>query len=456
MSDGDGSVARGERRALAALGAPFSTPRTCRVHPEANVAKHSVQYMMPDHCSGVINAALAQQKGGPAEYRRILIRLVWKRKRLLIGRPGQVDDIHRKALLDACLPVDPRYPMSLRDRVKVERCANGAYWKPKTFEIWSPTPLTPADVRERVKDWLSVVGPTIPVLRTSRWTEARRPVRQLGLLLGTHSLGKDAFLLWASTFQVVPRQPGVRALMDVAPGGAAAAGDAPGDVDEYRRELRANRQQCVDFMAKEDVVHRHHVFQQAVDAQQEWVYETLHLGSQAFDDKEEALCALAASRGQQYERRYRVELVASGTLERKFLTHIYSLVSEPERWHGVGPGGKTGKLRCEAFRTLQAEAGYAVLLTMGADAKGWPNKGYVAAIKGLRERRFHLFADAVCEAPQCQLDQWTLGVCAAYPGTRLEEQDACTDVALHGITVICDCVERAGAFEGQARPLGSE
>ena len=462
MSDGDAAVNRGERQALMSLGVPNCTLRTCRTHKIANTAKNGVYITMLEEISGNVNTALAQRKGGVAAFRKILARLLGKRARVIVnGAPTAEQDARRIAILDAYLPVDPSKPRSLQDRLHVEAAANGAYETTKDFQMYSRGDLTMRR-RDLLQNWMRVtVGSAISPIRVSRWTEVLKPVRNLGLILATHEIGKDAFLAWASAHYVVPRNRQLMALEDRPAEDEQGENKKNVDMDEtetFRRELKVHRQKCVDFLNEGDVVAKQFILYSAVAAHQnELMNPALWLGSESWDDHEDTKLLLLEAAGKPSHRTQRVEVVFEQIQERRYLTEIDNLLNNPVRWTALPPGSMTSRLNCLAFRTLEAGAGNVVWNLQDADAVGYPNKAYCAALKALKTGDYSILRNLLEQDDPDLFDPFTRSLWERRELEPLDSMDTLMDTATHGMNGDYDNVsrEKGHAWNGRILRLRS-
>ena len=102
------------------------------------------------------------------------------------------------------------------------------------------------------------------------------------------------------------------------------------------------------------------------------MYPALWLGSEGYDECEEAKLILARAQGIPYARTFRCEVVYELRHERRYFKEIDALLSDPQRWAAHPPGTCNQELNCLAFRTLESTDGVVVWNLTGPDAVGYP------------------------------------------------------------------------------------
>ena len=208
----------------------------------------------------------------------------------------------------------------------------------------------------------------------------------------------DAVLLWARLRKLAPRVRGLLALCATdkgTSGGLDAAGTDNNDISEmekFRRDLQNSRQESVDLVGVHDVNAKFSVLLLAIQAQQALLTGILWIGSDDWERREEALCALAAISGSRYNRQYRVQTVYKEVLEKRYIEDVSSLLSNEERWALIPKDQRTSRLNCLAFRTLSAGAGYCRREMMGPASCSGANRTYRLAFEALEAGSWDVFA----------------------------------------------------------------
>ena len=148
-----------------------------------------------------------QGSGCMKEFRGIFKDLLRKNPDVKHGSTSMAADVHRECTFNLFVPVDKRStPTSRWRRSVLAKGANGDIRKRGVWEVYVGSGVD----LDRHRTWVLKVVPKalfcqpIRDFPRSRWTNADKCIRQLGLLMNLYGLFQDAYGIWATQHGDVP------------------------------------------------------------------------------------------------------------------------------------------------------------------------------------------------------------------------------------------------------------
>eukprot|EP00971_Amphidinium_carterae_P082016 1622490-Amphidinium_carterae.5 len=399
----------------------------CDTHCIATSFKRTLEDLMPDDVSGLINLAVAVQESGKfAVFRSSLIHVIRQKKILVVaGTLSNDAKAYKSRLLETCIGRGNR---ALAKACLLELCCSGDWRNRNCIEVLvqlgHPIPnleLTRKEIEIGLLDVLLSSAPR--VFPRSRWTGSEEAITAVLLLYGVHFLLED---VWAHFLSMVEKGGG--GVSYAAPQDDLEAGQTNYDIlqlvsasgldgsaaqninkGQTMAELNAKVRRAAQGWIQSKPFPRLLLMKEVVVPLTDLMRQQLYHSSWEFEKCQRAQLAKLLLSGQTPkadDRSYQLHIAAAMTQEVEFMNKLRSLLTSTEPWSIFPPECMTVQFNALCHRVL-SRSGSAVYELLQR-----PHRKFPICLFGIPHNQ--ACAQALYEVPLCVKDSWSKHLQSCY------------------------------------------